>query len=241
MIEANKNAAFERLFRVYNKCNLRKHFFSVRVAGLRHIHALDRTQPIIFYGNHSNWWDGLVEHFLATEVFDLDLRLMMEEKQMERYKFFRWCGAFSVNRDSPKEAVQSMRYASSLFNTPGRALWIYPQGRLLPNDVRPLEFFTGIARIIQLIGRPVQLVPFARRYDFLMQQRPEVFTLIGDVQLVDNVVDPRQSTMNWEKIVTGLLDLLRCKILTNDLREFETVLVGRSSTNENFDAARMRS
>ncbi|MBX2989913.1 MAG: lysophospholipid acyltransferase family protein [Bacteroidetes bacterium] len=240
MIEANKNVAFKTVFSLYNTRLLRRHFFRVHLGGLEHIRQLDRTRPVLFIGNHCCWWDGLIEYHLATEVLDADIYLMMEERQMVRYRFFRWLGAFSVRRESPRSSVESMQYAASLFDTPNRFLWMYPQGEMKPNDVRPLGFFPGAARIIQMVGRPVQVVPFARRYEFLMEQRPEAFTLFGKPMLVDPAQDFRETTEQFEHAVTGLLDTLRCKIADSDMSGFKTVLKGSASTNNKYDAVRMK-
>lgn len=240
MIEAKKNAAFRTIFSWYNTRLLRKHFFRVHLGGLENVRQLDRTRPIIFIGNHSCWWDGLIEYHLATEVLDADIYLMMEERQMVRYKFFRWLGAFSVRRESPRAAVQSMHYAASLFDAPNRFLWIYPQGEMRPNDVRPLNFFPGAARIVQMVGRTVQVVPFAHRYEFLMEQRPEAFTFFGKPMFVDHTQDVREMTEQFEHAVTGLLDTLRCNIVNSDMSSFKTLLKGSTSTNNRYDAVRMK-
>jgi chlorobactene lauroyltransferase len=240
MIAADKQLWFDMLFFRYNTRMLRKHFAKVHLSGLEHLKPLDRSLPIIFFGNHSNWWDGLLEYFLAREVFHLDLYLMMEEKQMVRYKFFRWVGAFSVNRDSPRQAVESMQYAASLFTEPNRALWIYPQGVMQPNDRRPLDFFPGLVRIISMIGKRVQLVPFAHRYEFMMEQRPEAFTLLGAPLTMEGNVDRQSATVKCAATVTNLLDTLRSRIAQNELQHFTTVLQGTRSTNVTYDAARLR-
>lgn len=238
MIETRKSKLFEAIFKRYNRFLLRKHFSKIHLAGLDNLKSVNRSEPMIFYGNHCSWWDGLIEYFLATEVLHVDCHLMMEEKQMRRYRFFRKIGAFSVNRDSPREAVTSMRYAASLFDRPNKLLWIYPQGRILPADFRPLGFYNGISRIVQMAGREVQCVPFVRRYEFMMQQRPEVFVVLGPPQRISGVQDPKELTSQFENRLTVMLDDLRCRIAKQQLEGFVSVLVGRRSTNETLDAVR---
>ncbi len=240
MIETRKSRIFEAVFRRYNQYLLKKHFNKIHLSGLEHMQSLDRSEPMIFYGNHCSWWDGLIEYFLATEVLHVDCHLMMEEKQMKRYRFFRKIGAFSVNRDSPREAVTSMRYAASLFDRPNRLLWIYPQGRILPADYRPLGFYSGVSRIVQMTGREVQVVPFVRRYEFLMQQRPEVFIAIGAPQKIKKMENSKALTVQLEDRLTRMLDDLRCRIAKQEFAGFYDVLVGRRSTNETFDAFQVK-
>jgi chlorobactene lauroyltransferase len=238
MIEAHKNRLFERLFLIYTRRVMRKHFDGVHVGGLENIRKIDRSLPVILYCNHSSWWDVMLPFLVTKEVLHLDAYAMMEEKQLRRYKFFRRIGVFSVERESPREAVESMRYAASLLDHPNVALWIFPQGVMVPNDVRPLKFYPGVARISAMIGR-VQFVPVAHRYEFLMQQRPEAFTLIGEPWVPQDPGTRAELTAELEQRLTNLLDALRCAIVTNGLRGFTQILAGRSSVNERYDRFRM--
>ena len=199
MMPAKKHPRIERVMAAMNRRMLRHHFHGVHAGGIDHVAALDRTRPIILFGNHSCWWDGLMEFFFSADVFHLDAYLMMEERQLRRYGFFRWIGAFSVDRQSPRDAVRSIHYAASLFDRPGRILWIYPQGVMKPNDARPLEFFSGTARLIELLRDP-QVLPVAHRYEFLMEQRPEAFSLFGPpVDVSRGAWAPRKSLLSWSR------------------------------------------
>jgi 1-acyl-sn-glycerol-3-phosphate acyltransferase len=238
VIPAAKNHLIGALFSRINTGMLRRHFHGLFAAGLDRVRDLDRRLPIILYGNHSCWWDGLIEFHLSREVFDLDAYLMMEERQMRRYRFFRWIGAFSVNRDSPREAVESLRYAAGLFTVPGRLLWIYPQGVMRPNDVRPLAFSTGLVRLLEMIPR-VQVMAMAHRYEFLMDQRPDAFVSFGSPRLVEQCRDGRALLPAFQQELTDLLDGLKAKIVEGRTEEFERLLRGRISTNEGWDRARL--
>lgn len=237
MIAAEKNAVIGALFARVNRAMFRRHFHAVHLRGRELVDGLDRTLPIIFYGNHSNWWDGLVEFLLTTEVFGFDSYLMMDEKQMRRYGFFRWIGAFSVDRARPREVMASIRYAASIFSRPNRVLWIYPQADMRPNDARPLKFFGGLARIVELAGR-VQIVPVAHRYDFIMEQRPEVFTAFGVPEIVHGVADREAFLRARESRLTALLDSVRDEVAGGRTTAYATILRGRSSTNALYDRAR---
>ncbi|MGB2958971.1 MAG: lysophospholipid acyltransferase family protein [Bacteroidota bacterium] len=218
---------------------LRRHFEGIYVAGSENVQNLDRSRPIILYGNHSCWWDGLLEFYFSHDLYRFDAYLMMEEKQLVRYSFFRWIGAFSVRRESPREAVAALRYAAALFDRPNRVLWIYPQGVMKPNDVRPLGFYTGAARLTQMVDG-AQLVPVAHRYEFLMEQRPAAITAFGTPTLEQGMGDPRELTTKLEDRLVDLLDTLRCSIVSGGLTRFSRVLGGESSTNVAYDKARMK-
>jgi chlorobactene lauroyltransferase len=237
MIEAEKHKTIEAVFAAINRRMLRRAFNSLRLSGGGHVGALDRNLPMIFYGNHSCWWDGLIEFFLGREEFGVDSYLMMDEEQLTRYRFFRWIGAFSVNRNSPREAVASMRYAISLFDRPNRVLWIYPQGVMKPNDARPLAFYPGIGRIVQALGS-AQVVPIVHRYEFLMEQRPDALMSLGKPLLVTSVRDPRTMTRELEDRLTLQLDDIRRCVAAGALDDFTVILKGNSSTNIRYDRAR---
>jgi chlorobactene lauroyltransferase len=239
MIEASKNAAIEALFARLNRRMLRRHFHQLHLQGADRLQRLDRSLPVVFYGNHSNWWDGLIEFYLGREIFHVDSYLMMEEKQMVRYRFFRFIGAFSVNRGSPREAYESVRYASQVAAGPNRALWIYPQGDMRPNDVRPLRFFPGIGHIANMLGR-AQFVPVARTYEFMKEQLPEVFTAIGEPVLVAEAERPKTLSARLETLLTAQLDELRRNVIAERYNGFTTILRGRASTNVVYDRARMK-
>jgi chlorobactene lauroyltransferase len=238
MIPADKKPVLESAMAAYNRRLLRKHFHALWIAGEEHVRGVDRSVPTVLFGNHSCWWDPLVEFFVSHDLFGLDGYAMMEERQLERYRFFRWIGVFSVRRESPRDAVASLRYAASLLDRPNRALWIYPQGVMLPGDVRPLAFQTGIGRLAQMLGR-VQFVPFAHRYEFVGDQRPEVFTEYGPSFIPDRSGDVRAVVRDSEERVTAMLDGLRSRISKREFGAFRNVLRGSPSTSTRWDRARL--
>ena len=238
MIPAAKKPALETAMAAYNRRLLRKHFHALWVAGEEHVRGLDRNVPAVMFGNHSCWWDPLVEFYFSHDMFGFDGYAMMEEKQLKRYGFFRWIGVFSVRRESARDAVASLRYAGSLLDRPNRALWIYPQGVMLPNDVRPLGFQTGIGHLQRMLPR-VQLVPFVHRYEFVGDQRPEAFTVYGRPFTSGGDADVRATVRELEERVTGMLDDLRARISRRDTGAFRSALRGVRSTSSRWDRARL--
>ncbi len=238
MIPARKSKLFDALFHRYNSWMLWKHFATVRVAGSEYLTTPDRLMPVIGFGNHSSWWDGLIVHYLSHTLLDSDVYLMMEEKQLARYRFFSWLGAFSVRREDASLAAVSLRYAARLLDHPNRWLWIYPQGLMQPNDRRPLQFFPGAAMIARLTGRSVQLIPFAHRYEFLDEQQPDAFVRFGRPFIAQQPVDIEKTTQVMEHTVTDLLERLRADITTGELDDYQFALRGRLSTNKRYDRIR---
>ncbi len=237
MIPANKQRLFESLFLVYVRRLMRRHFAAVHIAGVERLRGLDGSLPLILVGNHSCWWDGFLDFYLCKTLFHVNPYLMMEEKQLRRYRFFTRFGAFSVNRESPRESYESVQYAVSVLQEPGRGLILYPQGIMLPNDFRPLSFSSGIGRMAVSLGK-VLLVPVAHRYEFVGEQRPEAFVSVGEPILSEGENDAKRLAAELEAAVTALLDSLRCAITGKETQWFSTVIHGVASTNVKYDRAR---
>jgi chlorobactene lauroyltransferase len=217
MLEAKKSAWFEKVFAVYNRNLIRRRFHALRVEGIENLSKF----PLITYCNHSSWWDGLV----LFEIFrqqKIDSFVMMEEKQLKDLPLFLKLGAFSVVRESPREAVKSVNYAANLLKEKkDRAIWIFPQGTILPNDIRPLEFYNGLARIAEKVGE-CYLLPIALRYEFFGDWKPEILVKIGQAELFQST-KPKELTKNLAENLTNLLDDLKQDIINQRLENYEII------------------
>ncbi|NTV29995.1 MAG: glycerol acyltransferase [Candidatus Omnitrophica bacterium] len=181
MIPARKSFFGELL--VFGICrrSIWRSFHSVRLKVAEPLPAppAELNIPVIFYCNHSTWWDGYVAHILSRQVFNLDPYLMMDEKQLKRFKFFSWAGCFSVNRENPREALKSLQYiAAELVKRPGRALWIFPQGEIEPSEKRPLDFQNGLGWLVRRLDDCL-VYPVSLRFEFMREQFPDIFVYIG--------------------------------------------------------------
>jgi chlorobactene lauroyltransferase len=234
MIKARKNKLFENLFSVYNTRILKKNFFRLLITGEEQLTLWNKVFPALIYANHSNWWDGLVAFYLSKVLWNIDAYVIMDIEQMNRYRFFKWIGAFSVNRNSPKEAAESVNYSIELLKNSNRVLWIFPQGLMQPNDYRPIKFYNGISKIAQSIGE-LNLIPVVFRYEFINEQHPEIFISVGEIKHLTKVDDVKSLT---EKLNTGLvaqLDSLKDKISKSETGEFRIILHGKKSRNKTID------
>lgn len=219
MLKAQKSRPFEKLFAVYNRNLFRRRFSALRVQGIENLENRNPNLPLVLYVNHSSWWDGLVA-FEIGRATRLDQFVMMEEKQLKRLFLFRRLGAFSVVRENPREAVRSVNYAVEiLMEKPNRALWIFPQGEILPNDTRPLRFYQGLARIVEKTGECLA-VPVAMRYEFLGEFKPVAFAKIGSAERFAHVADAKQITERLSMQLTESLEDLKADIATEKTNDF---------------------
>lgn len=232
MIPANKNKLIGSLFVFYHKRLLKKHFYEIHLMGKENLNLIGNSLPVILYANHSNWWDGFIAYLLTNRILKADDYLMMDIEQMKKYRFFKYVGVFSVNRTNPTEAIRSINYAAELLGNSKKYLWIFPQGEMLPQDLRPLKFYSGITKIAEKTGG-VNLVPVSFRYEFLMEQRPEVFIKIGKPDIEKGSADNDLTETLCLKL-TKELDELRDMVINNS-GNFKTVFRGRSSRNKTID------
>jgi chlorobactene lauroyltransferase len=197
--------------------------------------------PVLAYANHSSWWDANIISILNERVWHRDAYVMMEDTQLQRYQFFRYMGAFSVNRRDARQAVTSMRYAINILSGgSNRMLLMFPQGEILHNDQRPLDFFSGVGHIARQAAL-CAAYPIALRYEFIGEQKPEVFISIGDpVDLSHNTQSAKELSKSMEQQLTVEMDRLHTDLIARNFTGFATLLSGTQSINRLWDALRRR-
>ncbi len=218
MLKANKSHWFEKAFAIYNRNLLQRRFQRFSVSGLEFLQNKNPALPLIIYANHSAWWDGLVI-FEIQKSFAFEHFIMMEEKHLRRLPLFRRLGAFSVVRENARAAGQSIDYAAGLLReNPNRAVTIFPQGEILPNDRRPLDLFGGLAQMIKKTGFCAAL-PIALRYEFLGDYKPEIFVKIvePDVFEITGSFNKKAATESFAARLTVTLDDLKHDITNQKL------------------------
>jgi 1-acyl-sn-glycerol-3-phosphate acyltransferase len=195
--------------------------------------------PTLVYGSHPSWWDGYMAFLMSREVWRCESYLMMEEPQLRRYGFFRYCGAFSVDRHDPREGMRAVRYAADLLRGSRRVVWIFPQGEIVPNDRRPLVTFSGAAHVAKRAA-PVCCVPMALRFEFGGEQRPEALIRLGEPHVVAAAADARALHHEMDQRLLNEMDALRDDVLSGATAGYRTILKGRESVNVVWDRVRGR-
>lgn len=71
---------------------------------------------------------------------------MVLEDTMNQVGFFKYLGAFSVNK-KPKQVIESLNYAAGLLNDPQNMVVIFPQGKLYSNFTDSVTFEKGLFKI----------------------------------------------------------------------------------------------
>ncbi len=218
---------------------MRTGLFRVRVQGLERLREAIDAEPggTLFLANHSCWWDLFLVHAL-NETIPVDGYGMMEHFNMLRFGFFRRIGAFSVDRTDPASVRASLDYAAGLLKGPRSGVWIFPQGRMIGNDVRPLGFQPGLRALVRRAGR-VRVVAAAFRFEFWQDERPEAFVRFGEPRWVDR---DELSTLvaTWEHRLTAELEALKTDVTSQDESRFTTLLQGSGSISDRYARVRAR-
>src|SRR5262249_955698 len=131
-----------------------------------------------------------------------------------------------------------------LRDRPGRGMYIFPQGTMLPNDRRPFYFFSGTARLAIHAAKPgpsatppVRLVPVAMRLEFVQEPPPDAFLRVGRARLLDpaNLPHPRVLNAEMTETLTHEVDRLRDMIVAEQFDDFSVVLRGKQGVDRIFD------
>ncbi len=224
MLKAKKSFWFEKLFAIYNRNLLERRFHSFQIQNLESLLSRDPKMPLIIYANHSSWWDGLIL-FEILKNLDFENYVLMEEKQLSKFRFFRRIGAFSIIREKPFEIKKSLKYAVELLSKgKNKTLLIFPQGEIIPNDRRPLKFFQGLIYLCERIPK-CGLIPCSIRIEFLKEFKPEIFVKFGEISYFERTgkTERKFLTNRFEKILTENLNSLKTDIIENKIENFTRI------------------
>ncbi|MEW4570190.1 lysophospholipid acyltransferase family protein [Tautonia sp. JC769] len=238
MIRADKAGWPTHAVHALIRWKLHRHFHAIHAQGLGRLReALDDDPTgVLFLANHSSWWDFFMAHWINVTV-PVDGFGMTEHSNMVKYGFFRRIGAYSVDRNDPGSVRASLDYTVELLRRPRAGVWLFPQGTIACNDVRPLEFQGGLRLLLRRAGR-LRIVPVALRFEYWQDERPEAFARFGTPARADRA--ERSSVLDhWQGRLTDELDALKTDVLSQDATRFEPILTGRGSINDRY--ARFRS
>jgi len=230
LITAQKDPFWDSvLYHGYLRWSLRRSFHAVHARGLEHLEQLPVSAPVIACANHSCWWDGLAVFFLTRFQPRKAFYCMMEEAQLQHYRFFTWLGAFSVDPTNSLRAAAAVRYSLNLLKNSRSMLWIFPQGRQAPAR-EPVTVRPGASFLCARVPHALVL-PVAFRFAFLREQRPEMLIQIGPPIPALEADDAR-----IQEALRGLCAELDEAIRTEDVSGFRSLLRPGVSVNKWWEA-----
>lgn len=220
MIEVKKIRSFEKGFAIYLLPLLRRSFSHLLGRNIREL----PQRPVIFIANHSSWWDGLLFFHLNHTVWKHDIHMMMHEKNLEKYKFFRYLGAFSIDKQNPKDIIRSLQYAEELLKQ-GKSVVLFPQGDEYHQEIRPLAFHNGIGYLLEKLPE-VPVIPIAFYYSFRHKQKPEVWIHQGPALSIEEIpgTSRKERTAFLQQVATTQLDSLKKEVIAENTSAFKDLL-----------------
>jgi 1-acyl-sn-glycerol-3-phosphate acyltransferase len=165
-----------QIARRYARYTLARALDGVWTRGLAGAAEVARVGPVLFVATHSTFWDGLVLLPL-DEALGTDGRVLMDQVQLDARPYFRAIGAIGIDRTGLATARHGLAAATAHLSAPGRAVWVFPQGRQRPTHLRPLDLRRGFEVLVRRTG--ARLVPVALALVFLEDHRPRAFVDFG--------------------------------------------------------------
>lgn len=235
MITARHWPLFEHVFARYTAFALGRSFHALWVRG----NLPDTDAPLLLAVQHVAWWDPLVLFHLSRALWPPGRHYaMMDEANLRAMRFFRWIGAFGVDRSgtSVAGATASLRYSLELLAQPRARVVVFPQGRQQPMDTRPIAHEPGAAWLAERARATV--VPIALRYEFCEERWPDLFVAIGEPRSMParprrarardgGEAGPATAPDPLAAAITELADALRDDVYAARLGAFTRVLRGR--------------
>lgn len=149
----------------------------LHVSGLANARAHLADGPVVFASTHTSWWDPVVAMVLA-EALGGEHAFLMDAQNLARVRWFAALGALPLDRSSPAAARAGLRLGERSLSGPGRALWVFPQGRQRPTWLRPLGVTRGAAWLAERTS--ADLVPVALAYGFREAPVPAAVVRFGE-------------------------------------------------------------
>ena len=169
---------FLALARRYVRRKLARDLDGLRAAGIERAKEAAAAGPVILAANHVSWWDPFLvvalDEALGTEGYAL-----MDAANLAGLPFFARLGAIPLDRGNPARLRAGLRAGAALLDRPGRAVWMFPQGRLRPAHLRPLGIQPGIGLLARL-SPGAAVVPIAFQYAFGEHPAPAALAWLGE-------------------------------------------------------------
>ncbi len=228
-------------FTWYSRRYIRRHFHSLRVS-LAGLPPDSRGWPLVLYSNHASWWDALVCLVVKQEFFPHRTAFApMDAALLERYKMFRKFGFFGVAQDSWQGAIQFLRTAEAILESPDNLLFVTPQSRFADVRERPVRFKAGLGHLA-LRGEHAFFVPVVAEYVFWEERLPEILVRFGEPVEVRAgncaALDAKSWTNLFERKLMETQDALAVEAQRRNGNDFQMMLRGGAGQGRVYDGWR---
>ncbi|MBK8551032.1 MAG: lysophospholipid acyltransferase family protein [Ignavibacteria bacterium] len=164
---------------IYNKSVslLLKHEFN-RFVLLNEFPGRESSRGLIVTPNHFSWWDGFFAEYLMKRFTKRIPYVMMLERQLKKYRFFRYAGAFSIEPTSPASVLESLGYSKEILNSKDNYLIFYPQGEIQFYETDHVSLKNGLEHLSRKSEFDVLIVSFKIFYN--ESKKPSVCCRFGE-------------------------------------------------------------
>jgi 1-acyl-sn-glycerol-3-phosphate acyltransferase len=221
LIPANKDRFWAKILDLWIYWLVEHNFSSIRIKNKENYNLANPNYAKLLYAPHCCFHDGQVAYYICKNVFNANFYMMIQD--LYKLPILSKIGGFSVEKDSPIAALKSINYASNLLADKETMLWIFPQGRVMPPDYRPIKFESGLTYISNKVAG-INLIPISIKYAFVRDHKPDIFADIGEPIIIENgVSNKKEFTKFLEEDLTNLSDAQTEKISQGDLDEYEVI------------------
>ena len=214
----------------------RRHMNALRIARWGELQA-EPGVPLIVYSNHPSWWDAVL--FITMGKMLLPGRASfapIDAKMLQKYKFFAKIGAFGIDLESRRGAVDFLRNATAVLAHPDHALWITAQGTFKDVRERPIGLRPGIAHLAER-APDAAFVPLAIEYSHWTERGAEALVAFGPPVHARTLVDlPKGQPLSvLENALAATMDRLAVDAMSRDPERFRTLIAGRQGIGGVYD------
>jgi 1-acyl-sn-glycerol-3-phosphate acyltransferase len=179
MIEARYNKTALFLFDFYVGRLLRKNFSNFFLSNLPP--EMPQNKSVVITPNHISWWDGFFIHQVNRLLLNKNLYYMMLQKQLKRYWFFRYLGAYSIIPENPKSISEAVKYTNKILSYSANAVAFYPQGEIEAFDKRPLNLKKGLKIFLREKKDSCLVLPVAFKIQHYNKKYPAIVFRAGRI------------------------------------------------------------
>jgi hypothetical protein len=136
-----------------------------------------------------SWWDGFFIYQVNRFLLNKNLYYMMLQKQLERYWFFKYLGAYSIIPDSHQSISETVKYTSKILSNSINAVVFYPQGKIQAFDKKPLNLKRGLQLFVKNVKDNCVVLPVAFKIQHYDKKYPAIAFRAGRIISRDDMIN----------------------------------------------------
>lgn len=227
-----------RWFLWYARRYLAKNFHSVRLSRTGPAPQIENG-PLIVVLNHPSWWDPLMGMLLTLQWPTRRHFVPIEDKALQKYRFFERLGFFGINPDTLSGARDFLRTSLEILDEEETALWITAQGKFTDVRQRPPQLQRGVGHLLSHLKHGT-VVPLALEYPFWDERTPEALARFGAPIPISS--DQKRSVDEWmhllEQALAEAQDVLAEEAASRETLLFQDLIKGKAGVGGVFDCWR---